>query len=200
MSEANVRRLVGKLSQMRGAALKLGQFMSIQGKRHSRCASLEAELTGDRGSDTNMLPEQLERVLQQVQANADYMPDWQLEVCPIASHPLLITAESFVVCSASNAGRVRRRLGIAFHDISPSTNGCCIDRTSTSSGAQIDRAGGRGQSTIPRYSQLDHIRLEQHLATITDVCDPTTRPLPEQYYIGIPKRTGRRMRLYPRSG
>ncbi|KAH8078324.1 ABC1 family-domain-containing protein [Filobasidium floriforme] len=59
MSEANVRRLVGKLSQMRGAALKLGQFMSIQ--------------------DTNMLPEQLERVLQQVQANADYMPDWQLE-------------------------------------------------------------------------------------------------------------------------
>lgn len=33
MSEANVRRLVGKLSQMRGAALKLGQFMSIQGEK-----------------------------------------------------------------------------------------------------------------------------------------------------------------------
>lgn len=31
MSEANVRRLVDKLSKMRGAALKLGQFMSIQG-------------------------------------------------------------------------------------------------------------------------------------------------------------------------
>ncbi|KAJ9115503.1 hypothetical protein QFC22_005261 [Naganishia vaughanmartiniae] len=59
MSEANIRRLVDKLSKMRGAALKLGQFMSIQ--------------------DTNVLPEQLERVLQQVQANADYMPDWQLE-------------------------------------------------------------------------------------------------------------------------
>ncbi|KAJ9105795.1 hypothetical protein QFC19_003362 [Naganishia cerealis] len=59
MSEANIRRLVDKLSKMRGAALKLGQFMSIQ--------------------DTNMLPEQLERVLQQVQANADYMPEWQLE-------------------------------------------------------------------------------------------------------------------------
>ena len=27
-----------------------------------------------------MLPEPLEKVLQQVQANADYMPDWQLEV------------------------------------------------------------------------------------------------------------------------
>ncbi len=31
--------------------------------------------------DTNMLPEQLENILQQVQANAHYMPDWQLEVC-----------------------------------------------------------------------------------------------------------------------
>jgi aarF domain-containing kinase len=31
MSESNVRRLVDKLSRMRGAALKLGQFMSIQG-------------------------------------------------------------------------------------------------------------------------------------------------------------------------
>ncbi len=32
MSEANLRRLVGKLGKMRGAALKLGQFMSIQGE------------------------------------------------------------------------------------------------------------------------------------------------------------------------
>ena len=31
MTEANIKRLVMKLSQMRGAALKLGQFMSIQG-------------------------------------------------------------------------------------------------------------------------------------------------------------------------
>jgi len=31
MTEANLKRLVSKLSQMRGAALKLGQFMSIQG-------------------------------------------------------------------------------------------------------------------------------------------------------------------------
>ncbi|KAL1752203.1 ABC1-domain-containing protein [Schizophyllum commune] len=31
MTEANIGRLVSKLSQMRGAALKLGQFMSIQG-------------------------------------------------------------------------------------------------------------------------------------------------------------------------
>lgn len=31
LTEANVNRLVSKLSKMRGAALKLGQFMSIQG-------------------------------------------------------------------------------------------------------------------------------------------------------------------------
>jgi predicted unusual protein kinase regulating ubiquinone biosynthesis (AarF/ABC1/UbiB family) len=31
LSKANIRRLVLKLSQMRGAALKVGQFLSIQG-------------------------------------------------------------------------------------------------------------------------------------------------------------------------
>lgn len=31
MSDANIRRLVATLGRMRGAALKLGQFMSIQG-------------------------------------------------------------------------------------------------------------------------------------------------------------------------
>lgn len=32
LSEANMERLVAKLSRMRGAALKLGQMMSFQGK------------------------------------------------------------------------------------------------------------------------------------------------------------------------
>ncbi len=31
MSDSNIRRLVATLGRMRGAALKLGQFMSIQG-------------------------------------------------------------------------------------------------------------------------------------------------------------------------
>ncbi|GFZ50176.1 transferring phosphorus-containing groups [Saitozyma sp. JCM 24511] len=59
MSDANVRRLVASLTRMRGAALKLGQFMSIQ--------------------DNQMLPPEIEKVLQQVQAHANYMPDWQME-------------------------------------------------------------------------------------------------------------------------
>ncbi|PSR79418.1 hypothetical protein PHLCEN_2v7063 [Hermanssonia centrifuga] len=59
MSEANIRRLVAKLTQMRGAALKLGQFMSIQ--------------------DTHVLPPELEAVFRRVQDAAHYMPDWQME-------------------------------------------------------------------------------------------------------------------------
>ncbi|GAA6020350.1 hypothetical protein JCM10207_002076 [Rhodosporidiobolus poonsookiae] len=59
MSEANLERMVGKLSKMRGAALKLGQFLSIQ--------------------DTKQLPPQLEAILQRVQNSANYMPEWQTE-------------------------------------------------------------------------------------------------------------------------
>lgn len=59
LSEANVNRLVDKLSTMRGAALKLGQFLSIQ--------------------DSHMLPPQIEQVMLRVQNSAHYMPAWQLE-------------------------------------------------------------------------------------------------------------------------
>ncbi|KPV71867.1 uncharacterized protein RHOBADRAFT_18737, partial [Rhodotorula graminis WP1] len=59
MSEANLERLVAKLAKMRGAALKLGQFLSIQ--------------------DTKQLPPQLEAILQRVQNSANYMPEWQTE-------------------------------------------------------------------------------------------------------------------------
>ncbi|KAK4048568.1 hypothetical protein OIV83_004736 [Microbotryomycetes sp. JL201] len=59
MSEGNIKRLVDKLSRMRGAALKIGQFLSIQ--------------------DTKMLPPDIEQVLRQVQDSANYMPTWQTE-------------------------------------------------------------------------------------------------------------------------
>jgi aarF domain-containing kinase len=60
LSEANVSRLVDKLTRMRGAALKLGQFLSIQ--------------------DTHVLPPEIEDIFRRVQNAAHYMPDWQLEV------------------------------------------------------------------------------------------------------------------------
>ncbi|TFK37522.1 ABC1 family-domain-containing protein [Crucibulum laeve] len=65
MTEANIKRLVSKLSQMRGAALKLGQFMSIQ--------------------DTHVLPPEIDKIFRRVQDSAHYMPDWQMEQVMISS-------------------------------------------------------------------------------------------------------------------
>ncbi|KIK69169.1 hypothetical protein GYMLUDRAFT_67849 [Collybiopsis luxurians FD-317 M1] len=59
LTDANISRLVSKLSQMRGAALKLGQFLSIQ--------------------DTHLLPTEVDAVFRRVQDSAHYMPDWQME-------------------------------------------------------------------------------------------------------------------------
>lgn len=57
LSEANMNRLVAKLSKMRGAALKLGQMMSFQ--------------------DSKVLPATINTILQRVQDSADYMPPSQ---------------------------------------------------------------------------------------------------------------------------
>lgn len=54
LSKSNARRLVDKLSLMRGAALKVGQFLSIQ--------------------DATVVPDQLRIILQQVQQQANFMP------------------------------------------------------------------------------------------------------------------------------
>ncbi|CAG8708778.1 37015_t:CDS:2 [Gigaspora margarita] len=59
VNEANIDRLVNKLSRMRGAALKLGQMLSIQGN--------------------DMLPGPLEQLILKVQDSANYMPGWQME-------------------------------------------------------------------------------------------------------------------------
>ncbi|CCM05951.1 uncharacterized protein FIBRA_08190 [Fibroporia radiculosa] len=59
LTEANIKRLVAKLTQLRGAALKLGQFMSIQ--------------------DSHVLPPEVEEIFRRVQDSAHYMPDWQME-------------------------------------------------------------------------------------------------------------------------
>ena len=65
LSGKNMERLVGKLSRMRGAALKLGQMMSFQ--------------------DSKMLPKPLQEVLQRVQDRADYMPAWQRDKVMVAN-------------------------------------------------------------------------------------------------------------------
>ncbi|KAI9281942.1 ABC1 family-domain-containing protein [Sporodiniella umbellata] len=65
LSESNVNRLVEKLSRMRGAALKMGQMLSIQGIQAA-------------GKSSGM-PPQLEQVLLRVHDSANYMPQKQME-------------------------------------------------------------------------------------------------------------------------
>lgn len=59
LSETNAERLANALCRMRGAALKLGQMLSIQ--------------------DENVLPPQFQAALQRVRSGADVMPRRQLE-------------------------------------------------------------------------------------------------------------------------
>ncbi|KAH8598015.1 kinase-like protein [Bisporella sp. PMI_857] len=65
LSAGNMDRLVAKLSQMRGAALKLGQMISFQ--------------------DSKMLPLPIQEILQRVQDRADYMPASQRNKVLIAN-------------------------------------------------------------------------------------------------------------------
>lgn len=59
LSEANMTRIVDTLCRVRGAALKLGQMMSIQ--------------------DETLLHPDLLRILERVRQSADFMPVWQME-------------------------------------------------------------------------------------------------------------------------
>lgn len=85
-SAANMERLVRKLSRMRGAALKLGQMISIQGITHSfftisfftiiiLCWIVGFTLF----VDSNLLPRPIHEVLLRVQDSADYMPHRQMQ-------------------------------------------------------------------------------------------------------------------------
>ena len=61
MSDANIRRLVSSLTRMRGAALKLGQFMSIQGAYPSLAHQTASSPSGADVPDNNMLPRKSKR-------------------------------------------------------------------------------------------------------------------------------------------
>lgn len=58
-SPANAERIVDTLCKVRGAALKIGQILSIQ--------------------DSNIVSPELVKAFERVRQAADYMPDWQLE-------------------------------------------------------------------------------------------------------------------------
>lgn len=59
LSPANAERIVDTLCKVRGAALKIGQILSLQ--------------------DSNVVSPQLAKAFERVRQAADYMPDWQVE-------------------------------------------------------------------------------------------------------------------------
>ncbi|XP_023938650.1 atypical kinase COQ8B, mitochondrial isoform X1 [Bicyclus anynana] len=59
LSPANAERIVDTLCKVRGAALKLGQLLSIQ--------------------DESVIPSQLQHIFDRVRQSADFMPSWQVE-------------------------------------------------------------------------------------------------------------------------
>ena len=108
MSEGNIKRLVTKLTKMRGAALKIGQFLSIQGGFSGYfcrpCTYLMAMICPAHVlillfSDSHVLPPEVEEIFRRVQDSAHYMPDWQMEVSSfiVTNHVL---AELFVASDA----------------------------------------------------------------------------------------------------
>ncbi|XP_068766635.1 atypical kinase COQ8B, mitochondrial [Struthio camelus] len=66
LSEANAERIVDTLCRVRGAALKLGQMLSIQ--------------------DSSFLSPQLQRIFERVRQSADFMPSWQTSVSSSVPH------------------------------------------------------------------------------------------------------------------
>ncbi|KAG9217665.1 hypothetical protein CCMSSC00406_0003646 [Pleurotus cornucopiae] len=99
MTEANIHRLVSKLLKMRGAALKLGQFMSIQ--------------------DTHVLPPAVDRIFRMVQDSAHYMPDWQMEKVLSTSlgadWPSYFDSFDRIPFAAASIGQVHRAVLSASH-------------------------------------------------------------------------------------
>ncbi|XP_055052049.2 atypical kinase COQ8B, mitochondrial [Misgurnus anguillicaudatus] len=58
LSEANAERIVDTLCKVRGAALKIGQMLSIQ--------------------DNSFISPQLQKIFERVRQSADFMPSWQM--------------------------------------------------------------------------------------------------------------------------
>lgn len=68
---------------MRGAALKLGQFMSIQGADSFFVIFKSTISSKPSFIDSHLLPKDVEEIFRRVQDSAHYMPNWQMEVSVI---------------------------------------------------------------------------------------------------------------------
>lgn len=100
LSEANAERIVNTLCKVRGAALKIGQMLSIQGTHCNDgvtakwCSDVLPLSTHQRlsrhfffwqlpimfSSDNTFINPQLQKIFERVRQSADFMPAWQMNV------------------------------------------------------------------------------------------------------------------------
>lgn len=90
LSEANAERIVSTLCKVRGAALKIGQMLSIQGTHSSDSTNsrmvfrfLHSLRILFFSSDNSFINPQLQKIFERVRQSADFMPTWQMNVSVI---------------------------------------------------------------------------------------------------------------------
>ena len=104
LTEANAERIVNTLCRVRGAALKLGQMLSISGiivarkchrfnwwsKKYSMFCLCMYYTSLYFGyflfiliflPDNNLINPEIQKIFERVRQSADFMPAWQMEVC-----------------------------------------------------------------------------------------------------------------------
>jgi len=188
LTPANMDRLVNKLTKMRGAALKLGQMLSIQGKglddiypspsqkEKRQKEGTDQSLLKFRWLDNKMLPTELEEVLLRVQNSANFMPEKQMRVgldgieeenrIERKEGPRLHMANLWTFSSSSSSPLPAEshesdngiQLGIRVYRFRYDPHCRRIDRTSAQGYSPRYRDARRRQSPVPRRRRLYRFR------------------------------------------
>jgi len=113
-----------------------------------------------------MLPPEIEKVLQQVQAHANYMPDWQME----ASQLLSFNADKV----ESHVDRVRSRLAENVFLLRQGSYRISFNWSSPQSDDGLYRSSGSSENPIPRYRLLNLVRFIEPI-NLTSIFSFTTQ-------------------------
>lgn len=123
-----------------------------------------------------MLPPEIEKVLQQVQAHANYMPDWQMEV----SRPVDNQADKV----ESHVDRVRTRLAENVRLFRQGSHRISIHRSSPQSNNGLYRSSSSSQNSIPRNCLFHFIRLVEPINPTSIFSFTTERTVFAEYDSG----------------